>query len=257
MLASDLNNPDFANPQNPDALLHVEFYMHKPIDQWATEQESLKQGKRVIVYQREYALVQKGTDKTPDGKEIPRMVPEFTGKDKTVPYVRIMRPGDQNTIIEAEVREDHKRRWPERWLYFQMQEGLIEMQKVPGWQIEEWPHLADKPQLLHELKYARFQTVDQIAGASDAQVQKMGIGGLGLREQARVDLRQRVASDAMAEVRKKDAELADMKERMARLEAALLAKDTPASPPPAQPEVKVKRKYVRKAKPAGGEQHTT
>lgn len=250
MLASDVNNPDFVNPQNPDSLLHVEFYLHKPVDQWETEQESLRQGKKVIVYQKEFVLVQDGMDELGNGVKVPRMVPKFTGKDKVVPYVRIMRPGDQTTILEVEVREDHKRRWPERWMYFQMQEGLIEMQKVPGWQIEEWPYLADKPQLMHELKYSRFQTVDQIAGASDSQVQKLGIGGMGLREQARVDLRGRVAKDAMAEIHKKDAEIAEMRERMAKLEAAVMAQAQPQAASQDQTTAeKPKRKYVRKAKP--------
>lgn len=218
MLASDLNNPDFSNPTNPDSMLHVEFFWHEPIDKWGSEVASQEKGKWTIV------------------------------KLKKQAYVRIMRPGDQTTIIETAVREEHKARWPERWLYWQMAEGLIDDQKVPGWELEEWPYLMEKQDLLRELKFARFQTVDQIAGASDAQVQKMGVGGLGLREQARVDLRNRTAKEAMDEIRKKDVELTEMRERMARLEAALMAK--PQEPVAVVPAEKpAKRKYVRKAKP--------
>jgi hypothetical protein len=31
------------------------------------------------------------------------------------PFVRIMIPGDKNTIIEQPVREDHKKRFPRQW----------------------------------------------------------------------------------------------------------------------------------------------
>ena len=192
MLASDLNNPEFQGAvPNPDALLYVEFYWHEPVDKWASEVASQEKGKRVTV-------------------KLPRQ-----------PFVRIMRPGDQTSIIETPVREEHKMRWPDRWLYWQMAEGMIDDQKVPGFQLEDWNHLADKPELLRELKFARFQTVDQVAGASDAQVQKLGIGGPGLREQARADLRNRMGSEMREAMAAKDRELAEMKERMARLEAML------------------------------------
>jgi hypothetical protein len=199
MLASDLNNPEFVGATNPDALLYVEFYWHEPVDKWASEEESAKQGKRVVV------------------------------RRPKQPFVRIMRPGDQTSILETAVREEHKARWPEKWLYWQMAEGMIEGEKVPGWQLDEWPYLDDKPELLRELKFVRFQTVDQLAGASDAQIQKLGIGGLGLREQARVDLRNRMGKEFQAQIAEKDKKIADMEERMAKLEAAIM-NSAPAAP---------------------------
>ncbi len=30
MLASDLNNPEFTNPSNPEAQLFVDFFWHEP-----------------------------------------------------------------------------------------------------------------------------------------------------------------------------------------------------------------------------------
>lgn len=196
LLASDVNNAEFVGAvPNPDALLYVEFYWHEEMDKWGSEVKSAEAGKRVIV------------------------------KKEKRPFVRIMRPGDSTTMIETAVREEHKQRWPERWLYWQMQEGLVDQQEVPGWKLEEWVYLDDKPELLRDLKHSRFQTVDQVGGASDAQVQRMGLGGLGLREQARVDLRNRVAKDAMAAVAEKDKEIAAMQERMGRLEAMLTKPD--------------------------------
>jgi hypothetical protein len=192
LLASDLNNPDFVGATNPDSQLYVEFYWHEPVDKWASEVKTQEQGKRVVV------------------------------KGERQAFVRIMRPGDQTTIIETPVREDHKQRWPERWMYWQMSEGLVDNQVVPGWRIDEWPYLMDKPELLRELKYTRFQTVDQVAGASDAQVQKMGVGGMGLREQARIDLRGHYNKEVAKQLEDKDRELNEMKERMAKLEALVM-----------------------------------
>ncbi len=184
MLASDLANPDFANPQNPDKLLHVEFYMHAPVD----PNKSRELGKKVLMPEQ--------------------------------PFVRIMKPGDNTSIIETFVREDHKARFPDKWLYFQMQQGMVDGGvDIPGWKVEEWDFI--KPEQVHELKYLRFYTVEQIAGASDAQVQRLGIGGLGMREEARRALKEKVGAGINAELAKKDAEIADMKARMERLEALL------------------------------------
>ena len=193
MLASDVNNPEFVGAVNPDSQLYVEFYWHEPVNKWASEEATQKAGKRVVV------------------------------KGERQPFVRIMRPGDQTTILETAVREDHKQRWPEKWLYWMMAEGLVdEGAGVPGWKIDEWPHLKDQPDLLRELKFLRFHTVDQVAGASDAQVQKLGIGGPGLREQAKVDLRERMGREVKDQMAQKDKEIADMKEQLAKLTALVM-----------------------------------
>ena len=184
MLASDLNNPEFSNPLDPEAMLHVEFYWYAPVDKWKSETE---------------------------GKEI---------RGDRIPFVRIMRPGDNTSIHETPVRDDHKRRFPQKWLAWQIKEGMVEGgAEVPGWKLEDWTTINDEQR--HELKYLRFFTVEQIAGASDAQVQRLGIGGVGLREQARVALKERHREAYKAELEAKDKELADMKARLAKLEAAL------------------------------------
>lgn len=190
MLASDLNNPDFVGAQNPDRLLHVEFYMHAAED-WNKSRET---GKKVTVLEQ--------------------------------PYVRIMRPGDKTSIVETPVRDDHKARFPEKWLYFQMQQGLIDSgTDIPGWKVETWDQLTQEQVL--ELKYLRFHTVEQIAGASDAQVQRLGMGGLGLREEAKKALKERVGAGINAELARKDAEIAEMKAAMTRMEAAVAALQNP------------------------------
>ena len=183
MLASDVNNQEFTNAvANPDSMLHVEFYMHEPIRKYQSE----KEGKTV--------------------------------RGPKIPYIRIMRPGDQYSVHETPVRDDHKARFAQKWLYFQMKEGMIEGQAdIPGWKLEDWPELNEEQ--LHEMRYMRFQTVEQIAGASDAQVQRLGIGGIGLREKARAALKVRSRAEYESEMKAKDKELDEMRGRLAKLEA--------------------------------------
>lgn len=192
MLASDLANPEFVGAQNPDKLLHVEFYMYEAID----PNKSREQNKKVM--------------------------------SPAAPFIRIMKPGDNTSIIETPVREDHKARFPDRWLYFQIQQGQMDgIGDIPGWKIEEWDFL--KPEQINELKYLRFYTVDQIAGASDSQVQRLGIGGLGMREEARKALKEKASAGINAELAKKDAEMAEMREQIAALRSMMEASQKPAA----------------------------
>ena len=191
MLASDLNNPAFVGPVNPDSLLAVEFYMHEPEDVHKSE-----------------AI----------GKVV---------RGPAIPYVRISSAGDHTSVMETPVTEIHKRRWPDRWLYFQIQNNMVEgAAEIPGWKIEEWTHL--NPEQVRDLKFMRFSVVEQVANASDAQCQKMGMQGYGLREQARQALRARVGADVKAEMDKKDAKIKELEEKMARFEAFMSAQEKPA-----------------------------
>jgi len=45
--------------------------------------------------------------------------PRWDGK----PFIRINIPGDKTSVVEQPVREDHKRRFPRQWLYFQMKQN--------------------------------------------------------------------------------------------------------------------------------------
>ena len=78
MLASDLANPEFVGARNPDDMLYVEFYWHEPVD----KNKSEEQGKTI--------------------------------REDKQPFVRIMRPGDNTSILETPVRDSHKQRWPQK-----------------------------------------------------------------------------------------------------------------------------------------------
>ena len=78
MLASDLNNPEFSNPMNPDTVVHAEFYDHAALDTWATQEKGIK------VYKPE------------------------------CPFIRISIPGNDKSIVErpADGSDGSREPWP-------------------------------------------------------------------------------------------------------------------------------------------------
>lgn len=190
MLASDLNNPEFAGARNPDSGLYVEFFWHEAVDAWASREKSNAEQRNVVV-------------------KLPK-----------APFIRIMVPGDKTSEWTGEVSEALKRRFPQQWMAWQINEGLIDsVGDIPGWKLDEWDELEDD--LKRELKHMRFQTVEQLAGASDKQIQGIGMGGLALRERAKVALRNKMGAETRAALEAKDAETKALKEQMAAMQAQM------------------------------------
>jgi hypothetical protein len=136
---------------------------------------------------------------------------------KDTPFVRIMVPGDKTNIIEQPAREHHKERFIRQWLHFQSQntDG-----QVIGTMLDKWNK--DKPEdfnehQMAELQILKFQTVEQVATATDAQLQRIGMGAAGLRERARGYLTQRNQSESSSELAKTRSELDELKAQMASL----------------------------------------
>ena len=68
-----------------------------------------------------------------------------------------------------------------------------------------------------ELQILKFQTVEQVATATDSQLQRIGMGAVGLRERARVYLTQKNHSESSSELAKTRSELDELKAQMASL----------------------------------------
>lgn len=211
MLASDLNNPEFVGAKNPDSMLQVEFNWREA--------------------------------KTMFGKP----VLDEDGKPKRVLFCSIQKPGDDSSIVNTPAREDHKKRFPRQWLEFQMKEGgQIDGEAPIGWMLDDWKDISQDQ--LRELKYLRFSTVEQIAYASDIQLQRIGMGGMGLRERAKAALRNRMDASVKAEIEqaksetaKRDAQIKELQEKMEMLLSA-----THAQPVTVEQEPKKRRGRPRK-----------
>jgi hypothetical protein len=80
---------------------------------------------------------------------------------------------------------------------------------------------------MEEMQILKFQTVEQIATASDSQLQRVGMGATGLRERAR---------NYISSVNRKESssELEETKKQLATLTAqmsSLMEKRKPGRPP--------------------------
>jgi len=141
-------------------------------------------------------------------------------KDREIQFVRIQNPGDKLNIIERPVEEEDKRRFPRQFLYFQMKnsEGQVLGTPLADWH-KDCPDELNRGQL-EELQILKFQSVEQLATASDAQLQKVGMGSTGLREKARLYLTNKNKSESTKELEKTRAELDELKAQMAELLAA-------------------------------------
>lgn len=136
-----------------------------------------------------------------------------------VDFVKIMKPGDSLSIIDTYANEDHKRRFPRQWALYQNKKGPEE--QIVGMPVTEWPAI-NRAQA-EELRGRKFYTVEQVAGASDLQIQSLGMMGTMMRQKAQAYLaaaKNTAAVSADAEkVAKLEAEVAQMREVLAKVNA--------------------------------------
>lgn len=123
-------------------------------------------------------------------------------------FVQIIMPGDSRSVVDREVKEEDKRRWPGYWQRYQQGKE----QTAEGTPIDNWPFLT--PAQVQELKYLNFLTVEALAEAPDTAVERLGPGGRDLQNRAK-QYTQR-DSDTEKELR---AEVERLQRRVAELEA--------------------------------------
>lgn len=140
-----------------------------------------------------------------------------------VPFVNIQTPGDTTNIVDTPVREDHKQRFTRQWLYFQMQndDAPVVGTALMEWHRERPNELSDHQ--MAELGILKFQTVEQIATASDRQLQRIGMGAEGLRTLAQAFVRGRNAAQSSKELDETKALLKAQGEQMAAMAAQMNA----------------------------------
>lgn len=180
-----------SDENNADSRLQVRFYK-KPVHQ---EQESLDAGRPIY---------------------------------KEFDFVHICVAGDTLTEIDTYALENHKLRFPIHWANYQNRVGAND-QEVVGTPVSEWP-LVSKSQA-EELRAMKFHTVESIAHASDAQLQRMGMAAgmspFAFRDKAKSFLNLATSS---AETDKREAEINALKEELAKkdLETAKIKLETDA-----------------------------
>jgi len=166
-----------SDESNADSRLQVRFYK-RPVQQ---EQESLAAGRPIF---------------------------------KEFDFVHICVAGDSLTEIDTYALASHKTRFPIQWANYQNRLGADD-QEVVGTPVSEWP-IVSKSQA-EELRALKFHTVEAVAGASDAQLQRMGMAAgmspYAFRDKAKAFLN--LATNA-AETDKRESEINSLKEELAK-----------------------------------------
>lgn len=88
-----------------------------------------------------------------------------------VDMVKIYISGDSHNVIDTLVREDHKQRFPREWMNYMNKHGNDP--HLSGTPLSQWPLITISQ--AEELKALKFFTVENVASASDAQLQKLGM----------------------------------------------------------------------------------
>ena len=138
-----------------------------------------------------------------------------------IDYITIYVPGDSTLTVVAEVREDHKSRFPIQWAHYQNKHK--DDPRNIGTPISQWPLVS--PAMAEELRAMKFFTVESVAQASDAQLSnlgmKAGMNPLTFRTRAQNYLK--VAADEST-VSAQDAEMKKLREENASIRAETDAK---------------------------------
>lgn len=137
-----------------------------------------------------------------------------------VPFVRIEIPGNSLSIIDTIAGDHHKQQYPMQWARYQNDRTD---EKIEGTLLRDWSIL--RASQVAELKHLKFYTVEQVAQASDQQINVVtsivGMGGHAFREKAQQYLK--LAKDSALvqhqneELKKRDEEIEALKQQMAQL----------------------------------------
>jgi hypothetical protein len=184
--------------KNPDSHLQVSFYTREVLNEFRTAAKAAELK-----------------------KSISDLEPHEFERDK-VDYIRIEIPGNKLLDIDTPVREMHKKRFPNHWAAY-MNRG-DRYGDVAGTPIEQWPRIGANADMARELRHLKFNTIQAIAGASDSQLQSIGMiagqNAFTFRDDARRYLATIEAESKLSDADKKQKE-AD--EKLAEANAKLQA----------------------------------
>lgn len=178
MLASDLNNPEFVGARNPDSLLYVKFYM----ETFQNNFQSEKQGRPI--FEEELRVM-------------------------------IQPTGNNLLCVHSRATEAHKRRFPFQWQQF-MNAQVDGGEGIQGTPLSQWPAITRAKG--EELRGIKFFTVEQLANATDAQLQVLGMEGRSLQQKAQAFL---ASAQGSALAQQQAAELERRKQENDHLSAEL------------------------------------
>ena len=176
-------------------------------------------------------------------------------------YIEYYPAGQRLLVMDVPAMDHHKQRFAHQWAYYQTtQTGDKSSAGTP---LSQWAILS--PADVENLKGMKFETVDNIAGASDAVLQTLGMGLAGMAPhvlRARAQAYLTAAKDtAIPQQQAEDIEvlkkqLAEQAKQVADLTSMLQAKAATPAPEAAPAPLKRKggrpRKIVEQPQPVEG-----
>lgn len=150
-------------------------------------------------------------------------------------FIRIVVPGDRNSIVFQPATEDHRRRFPRAYEAFKSRSQVAQ----EGTPLQHWPMI--NRAMCMTLKAAHIATVEALAQVSDANLQQLGMGMRELRDQARAYVSQAKDSATLhklaAENQQLREQLAEQQRQITAMAQQLRELTTPddAQPPPPAP----------------------
>ncbi len=148
---------------------------------------------------------------------------------REVPYVKVLIKGSPKTVIDREVKEEDKGRWPQAWNKFlSAHEGNGSSIGTP---LEELPGLPLAERAA--LEFGGVKTVEELLELSDEKAERLGFdaGRLHAMASAYVDL----ASGLLGDGGLLMAKYAAMQEKIAELEAQVAKLEAQRADAPTQP----------------------
>jgi len=134
-----------------------------------------------------------------------------------VDFVRIIVPGDKNSIVDTQVTEEHKMRFEKQFDRFKKNQE----QAVTGTPLEVWTQMTVGQ--VAELKAMHVHTVEQLADMPDQLAQRI-MGSHALRAKAKLFLEaaagEAVTSRLASQLELRDNEINQLKQQMAQIIAA-------------------------------------
>jgi len=174
--ASQMENTSYDYGSPGDEKLHVRFEMKPHLDEVATRNEGRPR----------YGMAE---------------------------YIKIMVPGDKDTVIHRPVREPDKQRFAQQYDRFKSGQS----QSI-GYPLSEWPQV-NRAQV-EEMAFFKITTVEELAGVSDGIVGRFA-GMLDLRKKAQdfLALQKETApiDHLNAELAKRDEQIAGLTAQVAQL----------------------------------------
>jgi hypothetical protein len=130
-----------------------------------------------------------------------------------VECVRIIIPGDKNTVIDRPASAQDKQRFSKQYGMFK--QGMSEEEQVSGTRLTDWPFLTRAQ--CEEFRYLGIKTVEQLAGVRDDIVSRVP-GLTQLKQHAQVWLGK---TQSAAEAAKTSKLIADQAAQIAALQEAV------------------------------------